>query len=231
MNQIKLYGKPIRVNKVTLLSGFRIGERRADGLVVLLWLYRPRTTRSSSTSEPTCSSATWTSTSMRERSTTPSPLSVSSLRLQRESSLCSHLLSTDGRHSRPSLPFLSHFLDRSRPNLWRVERLRLRFVQRLRVRRRRDRADERPVPDEQGCYRSVRVQEGREGREARYAGGEAAGGSGDEEQRDSGRWSHAKWDDGRPTRRTATDAGNAASAGHDGWEPDAVRVSLYLSTP
>jgi len=62
-------------------------------------------------------------------------------------------------------------LDCSGPRFGNIKRLRLRFVYRFRVFGRGHRIDEWPIPDEQGHQCAICVQEGREGRTARYIRG------------------------------------------------------------
>jgi len=134
MNQIKLWGKPIRVNKVRVFcAGYKKGltDVRAR---------RPRRTRSNSTLARTCSLATWTRMLMNGYYTTRSLRSVSCLLLPR----CAL------RFQSSTLVVVDapHISGCARPQHLRIQRSRIRLLCRLRVFRCRHREYERPVSHE-----------------------------------------------------------------------------------
>ena len=78
MNQIKLWGKPIRVNKVRLLQFRAVKSVNADGQVS-----RPPRIKSNWTLEQICSLEIWMKMSTNDYYTTPSALLESWQRLRR----------------------------------------------------------------------------------------------------------------------------------------------------
>lgn len=84
MNGIKLFGKPIRVNKVCRSAHFGNAKKTLN-LAYMSHTYRRHLTRSKSTLVLISSSEILTSTSTRQRCTTPSSTSETSSSLSRSS--------------------------------------------------------------------------------------------------------------------------------------------------